>query len=637
MITDYHASYYAHELSRIGGSGVDRLGRALFDACVDLNPHQIEAALFALRSPLSKGVLLADEVGLGKTIEAGLALCQHRAERRRNILVVSPVSLRKQWALELSEKFNLQSIVLDAKTYKDQQKLGIPDPFRDKRIIICSMHFAAARADEIKAIAWDVVVIDEAHKLRNAYRESNQLGQRIRWATEDRKKNLLTATPLQNSLLELYGFSTLIDDRLFGDLASFRTRYINYGGDYSGLRERLGAFCRRSLRSQVGEFVRYAERKLITRPFRPTEQEYKLYEEVSSYLKREGTYAFPSGQKHLLILLVRKVLASSPRALAGTLEILRNRLLKLRDEARRNASAPDLLLSGDDIDDDVLGSIEDGVDFERRVLEIYQECRGEEEIQAAFEKLRNELDEQIQTKMRDARKMLLEHFDEDVHDRLKVNLAGTRERLDRIGRLFWAVTRHILQPCAAFDAGSFSFILRDSPLAQASPGRYHLISKTRENASGEYLYRLSHPLGEYVLHEASSRPCPPAEVVFDISGHPTRIAMVERLKGRSGWLGLQHLRVESFASEEYLLFSGIDDAGANIDQETCEKFFNCDGQVRAIRRKSPGLNARSAPCASGFSTLKTKSPKSATASWKGWKSTCDRKQPSRRCSPSVGA
>ena len=169
MITDYHANYYAHELSRVGGTGVDRLGRALFDACVDLNPHQIEAALFALRSPLSKGVLLADEVGLGKTIEAGLVLCQYWAERRRNILVISPASLRKQWALELSEKFNLPSIVLDAKTYKDHQKLGVPNPFRDKQIIICSMHFAASRAEELKEIAWDLVVIDEAHKLRNAY------------------------------------------------------------------------------------------------------------------------------------------------------------------------------------------------------------------------------------------------------------------------------------------------------------------------------------------------------------------------------------------------------------------------------------------------------------------------------------
>ena len=131
MITDYHANYYAHELNRAGGTNTDSLGRALFDACVDLNPHQIEAALFALRSPLSKGVLLADEVGLGKTIEAGLVLCQYWAERRRNILVITPASLRKQWELELSEKFNLPSIVLDAKTYKDQQKQGISNPFKD--------------------------------------------------------------------------------------------------------------------------------------------------------------------------------------------------------------------------------------------------------------------------------------------------------------------------------------------------------------------------------------------------------------------------------------------------------------------------------------------------------------------------
>ena len=825
MITNFHAKYYALELMKSGGAGVDRLGRALFDACVDLNPHQIEAALFALRSPISKGVLLADEVGLGKTIEAGLVLCQYWAERRRNILVVSPASLRKQWALELAEKFNLPSIVLDAKTYKDQQNLGILNPFRDKQIIICSMHFAASRAEELKEIAWDLVVIDEAHKLRNAYRESNRLGQRIRWATEDRKKLLLTATPLQNSLIELYGLSTLIDDRLFGDLASFRTQYINYGGNISGLRERLATFCWRSLRSQVIEFVRYTERRLITRPFKPTEREHELYEAVSSYLMRGETYALPAGQKHLLILLVRKVLASSPHAVAGTLEIMRDRLLKLRDEAKLNADALDLLISGEEIDDDlldeiledqeeasledessmpanvpepqrkkidleklnaeikelddyirwarslgidtktkalltaldvgfsameemgaakkvviftesrrtqnwlkdflegngyagqvltfngtnkddasgqiyqdwlaankesgratgsrqvdlraaiidrfrdrasvliateagaeglnlqfcsaivnfdlpwnpqrieqrigrchrygqkhdvvvinflnerneadrrvhellqqkfklftgvfgasddVLGSIEAGVDFERRILEIYQGCRSEEEIQSAFEKLQAELDEQIQTKMCDTRKMLLEHFDEDVHDRLKVNLVGTQERLDRIGRLFWAVTQHTLQDHAEFDEQSFSFTLQNRPVEHVSLGRYHLISKTQENVPGEFLYRLSHPLGEYVIHEASKRPCPLAEVVFDISGHSTRIAVVERLKKKSGWLSLQHMHIESFDSEEYLLFSGIDDTGKNIDQETCEKLFNCSGQVRTI-------------------------------------------------------
>ncbi|MEA2039011.1 MAG: DEAD/DEAH box helicase, partial [Thermodesulfobacteriota bacterium] len=300
MITDYHATYYAHELTRLGGSGIDKIGRALFDACVDLNPHQIEAALFSLRSPVLKGVLLADEVGLGKTIEAGFVICQLWAERRRNILVICPASLRKQWEMELTEKFNLSSIILDAKTYREEQKSGISNPFRNSKIIICSMHYASGKAEEIKQIAWDLVVIDEAHKLRNAYRESNRIGRNVRWATEDRKKLLLTATPLQNSLLELYGLSTFIDERLFGELPSFRSQYINYGGDIPGLRERLKNVCWRTLRSQVAEFVSYTERKLITRPFKPTEHEQKLYEAISNYLKRDGTYALPSGQKHLL-------------------------------------------------------------------------------------------------------------------------------------------------------------------------------------------------------------------------------------------------------------------------------------------------------------------------------------------------
>ncbi len=165
MTTPYHARYFAHELTRIGGEGVDRLSRSLFDACVDLNPHQIEAALFALRSPVSKGVLLADEVGLGKTIEAGLVICQSWAERHRRILVVCPASIRKQWALELEEKFHLPTAVLDAKTYREAQTEGNPNPFTTEQVVICSMHFASSRATEIRAIPWDIVVIDEAHRL----------------------------------------------------------------------------------------------------------------------------------------------------------------------------------------------------------------------------------------------------------------------------------------------------------------------------------------------------------------------------------------------------------------------------------------------------------------------------------------
>ncbi len=211
MLSAYHAKYFAYDLTRRTANGIDRLSMSLFDAAVDLNPHQIEAALFALESPLSKGVILADEVGLGKTIEAGIVLCQFWAERKRHLLVICPVSLRKQWALELGEKFNLPTQVLDAKAFRDVQRSGRA-PLSEKTVLIMSFNYANAMRDELKTIAWDLVVMDEAHKLRNAYRPSNKIGQGIRWATEDCRKLLLTATPLQNSLLELFGLSTLIDE-----------------------------------------------------------------------------------------------------------------------------------------------------------------------------------------------------------------------------------------------------------------------------------------------------------------------------------------------------------------------------------------------------------------------------------------
>src|SRR3989339_1836955 len=227
--TKYQAKFAAYELSRLAGpQSLERLSHSLFDSKVDLNPHQIEAALFALNNPLSKGVLLADEVGLGKTIEAGLVLCQLWSERRRRLLVICPASLRKQWALELEEKFNLAAVVLDAKTWRDTVKKG-QSPINQKAIIILSYHYASRIRNELKGIAWDLVVIDEAHKLRNAYRESNKIGQGLRWATEDCRKLLLTATPLQNSLLELYGLSTLIDEHLFGDVNSFRSQFAGAG------------------------------------------------------------------------------------------------------------------------------------------------------------------------------------------------------------------------------------------------------------------------------------------------------------------------------------------------------------------------------------------------------------------------
>ena len=244
-LTPHHAKYFAHDLTRRAVGGMARLSIALFDAAVDLNPHQIEASLFALQSPLSQGVILADEVGLGKTIEAGIVLCQLWAERTRRLLVICPASIRKQWALELEEKFNLPVQVLDAKVYRDARRSGAT-PLGAGAVVVMSHHYANRLREELKTIAWDIVVIDEAHKLRNAYRSSNKVGQGIRWATQDCRKLLLTATPLQNSLLELYGLSTLIDERLFGDVNSFRSQYASVGSNLDALRQRLSVFCKRT-------------------------------------------------------------------------------------------------------------------------------------------------------------------------------------------------------------------------------------------------------------------------------------------------------------------------------------------------------------------------------------------------------
>ncbi len=820
ILTPHHAKYYAHDLTRRATDGMDRLSMALFDAAVDLNPHQIEAALFALQSPLSKGVILADEVGLGKTIEAGIVLCQLWAERKRRLLVICPASIRKQWALELEEKFSLPVLVLDARAHREARRSG-HDPLASKAIVILSQHYAYRLRDDLRAVAWDLVVIDEAHKLRNAYRPSNKVGQGIRWATEDRRKLLLTATPLQNSLLEVYGLSTLIDERLFGDVNSFRSQYGSAGSNLDALRQRLAGFCKRTLRNQVTEYIRYTERRPLTQPFHPTDEEHALYEAVSSFLQREDSYALPRRQRHLTALILRKLLASSSLAVAATLDKLRERLERLRDEeVEDDADFAERLIEEEDIEDDlldeilseedegdmaaaprptpidrvrlreeievlrglserarrirvdtksgtllkaleigfeqmaftgaarkalvftesrrtqaylkayleehgyrgqvvlfngsnggpeataiyerwvevnrdsgrtsgsravdvrtaliehfrdeatillateaaaegvnlqfcslvvnydlpwnpqrveqrigrchrygqkhdvvvvnflnerneadrrvlelltekftlfsgvfgasddVLGSIESGVDFEKRILAIYQECRTPEEIDAAFHALQVEMDEQIRTRLDETRRQLFEHLDEDVHQRLRLQLADAQAQLDRVGKRFWSLTHFMLAGRADFDEQALAFDLGEPPRDDIARGRYHLISKSRPQAedggtgeSGGFLYRLSHPLGEHVVDSAKALVTPPGQVVFDVTNHPTRLHVVEALRGTSGYLTLNRLVIDSYEREEHLLFSGFDQQGQSLDQETMEKLFSCSGQV----------------------------------------------------------
>jgi SNF2 family DNA or RNA helicase len=205
MSTPYHSKYFAYELTRkCSADQLGKLNQSIFNATVDLNPHQIDAALFAFRSPLSRGALLADEVGLGKTIEAGLIISQLWAEKKRRILCIVPASLRPQWTGELLEKFFIESVILESKNYNQFVRDGIINPFEQPgKIILCSYQFARAKENDIKNLLWELVVIDEAHRLRNVYKKSNKIARSIFTAIQGRPKILLTATPLQNSLMEL--------------------------------------------------------------------------------------------------------------------------------------------------------------------------------------------------------------------------------------------------------------------------------------------------------------------------------------------------------------------------------------------------------------------------------------------------
>ena len=227
-LTDYHAKYFAHELTkRCASDSMEKLAGAVAGAQVDLNPHQVDAALFAFNSPLSKGALLADEVGLGKTIEAGLVLSQRWAERKRRILVITPANLRKQWHQEMAEKFFLPCQILETKSYNAAVRQGQFRPFECEAIVICSYQFARNKAADVANTAWDLVVMDEAHRLRNVYKPSNIIANTLKLALANKHKLLLTATPLQNSLLELFGLVSFIDEHTFGDLKSFREQFAN--------------------------------------------------------------------------------------------------------------------------------------------------------------------------------------------------------------------------------------------------------------------------------------------------------------------------------------------------------------------------------------------------------------------------
>jgi hypothetical protein len=367
-LTRFHQRIAAEALTARGGGGASRLAPALAHSAVDLNPHQIEAAAFALAQLPTGGAILADEVGLGKTIEAGLVLAQLAADGRGRALVLVPASLRAQWRDELQSKFGLDADVIDGDTARSAERHGLrTNPFDTGGIVIASHPFAAMRAAEVERVPWDVAVIDEAHRLRNAYRRDHRTGQALRKALRRCPKLLLTATPLQNDLMELLGLAAFIDDALLGNEEAFRLQYATGELDEdraADLKARLAPVVVRTLRRQVKEYVKFTARRSIVEDFAPTAEEQSLYDRVSEYLRREDAFAIPQARRALFVLVYRKILASSSFALASTLDRLADGLDEKLAGAECAAQA-DLLLEADGFSEEAEELFDDGRPVER--------------------------------------------------------------------------------------------------------------------------------------------------------------------------------------------------------------------------------------------------------------------------------
>lgn len=811
QLTDYHAKCYAHQLTkRCASDSLEKLAVSLADAQVDLNPHQVDAALFAFRSPLSRGAILADEVGLGKTIEAGIILSQIWAERRRKILVIVPSSLRKQWNQELQEKFFLPSSILESKSFNQKVKQGKRNPFEHNEIVITSYQFARNKSDHVSSVAWDLVIIDEAHRLRNVYKTSNKIARALKEALKNVPKLLLTATPLQNSLLELYGLVSFIDDYIFGDIKSYKNQFARLTNEinFDSLKTRIAPICKRTLRRQVLEYIKYTNRIPITQEFIPTEDETVLYDLVSEYLRRENLQALPASQRSLMTLVLRKLLASSTFAIAGALDSIVNRLkAKLKnaettildedeladdfetlneikdeweeDELTERLTKEDIealqheisdleafrdlavsitenakgrsliqalkagfakaeslgaskkaiiftesrrtqnylvkvlsetehkgkivLFNGSNTDeqskqiylrwyeqhkgsdrltgsrtadmrsalvdffkeeaqimiateaaaeginlqfcslvvnydlpwnpqrieqrigrchrygqkhdvvvvnflnrnnaadqrvyellsqkfalfdgvfgasDEVLGSIESGVDFEKRIARIYQNCRSQTEIQSSFDELQQELETEIDENMKLTRKKLLENFDEEVHEKLRVNLKESTEYLNKYDDWLWQLAKNALHDNADFLADETSFQLKDNPYtSELIPLGLYRMGRHVEDG---HVFRIGHPLAQRIITDAANMELPRAEISFNYSGSSLKVSILEPLIGKSGYLSLSRLSVESFEEEDHLIFSAITDDGITLDDAQAQRLFSLPGACRDL-------------------------------------------------------
>jgi hypothetical protein len=320
----------------------ERYAAAQRQARIDPNPHQVDAVIFALRRLREGGCILADEVGLGKTIEAGLVVAQSRAEGAQRVLLIVPKSLIGQWQSELLNLFGIQA-------RENEVSFFVPG------VYLVGREFAGSERGAIPlgaAPPFDLAVIDEAHEIfaglhkrygrDGIYDETSDealMAHRVRRFLRSTPVLLLTATPMQNSLAELWGLVQYVEPTgtLLGDIATFRKvfcaeddRTLVPGQEYE-LKRRLALVQRRTLRRQAQEFLDrpFTERRCRLYEYAMSDAERALYDDVTEYLLEPSLYAFAGRQRRLLLIGFHRRMASSLFALAASLENVAARLRRL--------------------------------------------------------------------------------------------------------------------------------------------------------------------------------------------------------------------------------------------------------------------------------------------------------------------
>lgn len=334
--------------------------KCLLNTEIEINPHQINAFCAAIESLKTGGIVLADEVGLGKTIEAGLVIKYVLDNGAKKIIIAVPATLRKQWEIELDEKFNLKATILDRLTVeKDYYSMRTWMEKDEVRIILTSYDYASKFMKRFPFVKWDFVVVDEAHNLRNVFHGTKR-AKNLYEITKGIPKILLTATPLQNSLSDLHGLISFIDPRIFGPEKAFNKRFVE-GQDYTELKRELLPVLYRTLRRDVGKYMDFKKRTCKTVDFHLTAEETELYDLVNQFLKKENLYSIPTSNRGLIILVIRKLLASSSYALIETFEVLKKRLEKLYQGTKSAKAVEGFDLFWDFVQDEI-----DESDFEEK-------------------------------------------------------------------------------------------------------------------------------------------------------------------------------------------------------------------------------------------------------------------------------